>query len=56
MRRKPVVGGHLLGHAMSAHHAVALPVAALNMAAITRGGDVAGVIFHSDRGSRILLD
>jgi putative transposase len=26
-------------------------VAALNRAAVTRGGDVAGVIFHSDRGS-----
>jgi putative transposase len=23
----------------------------LTMAAVTRGGDVAGVIFHSDRGS-----
>ncbi|WP_370446810.1 DDE-type integrase/transposase/recombinase [Micromonospora sp. LHW51205] len=28
-----------------------LVVAALNMAAVTRGGDVTGVIFHSDRDS-----
>lgn len=41
----------LLGYAMSAHHDAALVVAALNMAAATRGGDVRGVIFHSDRGS-----
>jgi hypothetical protein len=31
-----------------AHHDAALVVAALNMAAVTRGGAVAGVIFHSD--------
>ncbi|GAA4260416.1 hypothetical protein GCM10022255_088990 [Dactylosporangium darangshiense] len=36
---------------MGAHHDAGLVVAALNMAAVTRGGDVAGVIFHSDRGS-----
>ncbi|GAA3267733.1 DDE-type integrase/transposase/recombinase [Dactylosporangium vinaceum] len=41
----------ILGYAMSAHHDAALVVAALNMAAVTRGGDVAGVIFHRDRGS-----
>lgn len=41
----------LLGYAMDAHHDVDLVVAALNMAATTRGGDVRGVIFHSDRGS-----
>jgi transposase InsO family protein len=41
----------MLGHAMSAHHDAALVVAALQMAAATRGGDVDGVIFHSDRGS-----
>jgi transposase InsO family protein len=40
----------ILGYAMGAHHDAALVVAALNMAAVTRGGDVAGVIFHSDRG------
>jgi putative transposase len=36
---------------MGAHHDAGLVVAALNMAAVTRGGHVAGVIFHSDRGS-----
>ncbi|WP_255365690.1 MULTISPECIES: IS3 family transposase [Micromonospora] len=40
-----------LGYAMSAHHDAGLVVAALNMAAVTRGGNVEGVIFHSDRGS-----
>jgi putative transposase len=41
----------ILGYAMGAHHDAGLVVAALNMAAVTRGGHVAGVIFHSDRGS-----
>ncbi|MFI8419464.1 DDE-type integrase/transposase/recombinase [Streptomyces sp. NPDC085479] len=41
----------LLGYAMGAHHDADLVVAALNVAAATRGGDVRGVIFHSDRGS-----
>ena len=41
----------LLGYAMGAHHDAELVVASLNMAAATRGGDVDGVIFHSDRGS-----
>ncbi|MEU3163943.1 DDE-type integrase/transposase/recombinase [Streptosporangium sp. NPDC006930] len=41
----------LLGYAMSAHHDAALTSASLQMAAATRGGDVDGVIFHSDRGS-----
>ncbi|MEV0157924.1 IS3 family transposase [Micromonospora sp. NPDC050686] len=41
----------ILGYAMGAHHDAALVAAALNMAAVTRGGHVAGVIFHSDRGS-----
>jgi transposase InsO family protein len=36
---------------MGAHHDAGLVVAALNMAAVTRGGTVDGVIFHSDRGS-----
>ena len=36
---------------MSVHHDAALVVASLQMAATTRGGDVDGVIFHSDRGS-----
>lgn len=41
----------LLGYAMGAHHDADLVVASLHMAAATRGGDVRGVIFHSDRGS-----
>jgi transposase InsO family protein len=40
----------LLGFAMSAHHDADLTIASLQMAAATRGGDVDGVIFHSDRG------
>jgi transposase InsO family protein len=40
----------LLGYAMAAHDAD-LVVASLNMAAATRGGDVRGVIMHTDRGS-----
>lgn len=43
----------MLGFATSARHPTAeLAAAALNMAAATRGGDVAGVIFHTDRGSQ----
>ncbi|MBH1939110.1 IS3 family transposase [Streptomyces sp. AV19] len=41
----------LLGYATGTHHDADLVVAALHMAAATRGGDVRGVIFHSDRGS-----
>ncbi|MFD4505386.1 DDE-type integrase/transposase/recombinase [Streptomyces sp. NPDC058457] len=41
----------LLGYAMGERHDTGLVVAALHMAATTRGGDVRGVIFHSDRGS-----
>ncbi|MFD9633993.1 IS3 family transposase [Streptomyces violascens] len=41
----------LLGYAMGARHDADLVAASLNMAAATRGGDVKGVIFHSDRGS-----
>jgi transposase InsO family protein len=41
----------MLGYAMSEHHDAALAVAALRMAAANRGGNVDGVIFHSDRGS-----
>jgi putative transposase len=40
----------LLGYAMSAHHDAELAVASLLMATASRGGDVHGVIFHSDRG------
>ncbi|WP_344194082.1 IS3 family transposase, partial [Acrocarpospora corrugata] len=41
----------LLGYAMSERHDAALTVASLQMAVATRGGDVDGTIFHSDRGS-----
>jgi putative transposase len=41
----------LLGYAMGERHDAGLVVAALHMAAATRGGDVRGVIFHTDRGS-----
>lgn len=41
----------LLGYAMSAHHDADLAIASLQMASATRGGNVDGVIFHSDRGS-----
>ena len=41
----------LLGYAMGARHDAELVVAALHMAAAIRGGDVRGVIFHTDRGS-----
>jgi transposase InsO family protein len=40
----------ILGHALGGHHDAALSVAALQMAAAVRGGDTAGVIFHSDQG------
>jgi transposase InsO family protein len=40
-----------LGYAMGERHDSALVSASLQMAAATRGGDVDGVIFHSDRGS-----
>ena len=39
------------GFALSEHHDAAVAVAALQMAAAVSGGDVTGVIFHSDRGS-----
>lgn len=40
----------LAGFAMSAHHDSALAKAALCMAAAVRGGEVDGVIFHTDKG------
>ena len=39
-----------LAHAFSEHHDAGLAVAALQMAAAGSGGDIDGVIFHSDRG------
>lgn len=41
----------LLGYPMGERHDAELVVASLNMAAATRGGDVRGVIMHTDRGS-----
>ncbi|WP_272941751.1 DDE-type integrase/transposase/recombinase [Saccharopolyspora spinosa] len=41
----------MLGYAMSEHHDSAVVVASLRMAATTRGREVDGVIFHTDRGS-----
>lgn len=41
----------LLGYAMAERHDADLVVASLSMAAATRGGDVRGVIMHTDRGS-----
>jgi putative transposase len=41
----------LLGYAMSEHHDAEVAVASLQMAAAGRGGDIDGVVFHSDRGS-----
>jgi putative transposase len=41
----------LLGYALGEHHDAGLVSAALQMAVAARGGDVGGVIFHSDRGS-----
>lgn len=38
------------GFALGEHHDAALAKAALCMAAAVRGGDVAGVVFHSDKG------
>jgi len=46
----------MLGFAQSDSHPTAqLATDAINMAAAARGGDVAGVIFHADKGSPIHL-
>src|SRR5690606_2622625 len=43
----------MLGFALSDHYPdAALATAAIHMAVATRGGEVAGVVFHSDRGSQ----
>ncbi len=39
------------GFAIGDHHDAELAAAAIKMAVAVRGGDVAGVIFHTDRGS-----
>ena len=46
----------LPGFAMSEHHDSTLAKAALCMAAAIRGGDVDGVIFHSDKGGEYVGD
>jgi putative transposase len=46
----------IAGFAMSEHHDAELATGALKMAVAVRGGDVAGVIFHSDRGSEYTAD
>jgi putative transposase len=46
----------LPGFAMGEHHDAALAKAALCMAAAVRGGNVSGVIFHSDKGGEYTGD
>ncbi len=46
----------LPGFAIGEHHDAALAKAALCMAAAVRGGDIAGVIFHSDKGGEYTGD
>src|SRR3954468_12025731 len=46
----------LAGFAMGEHHDSALAKAALCMAAAVRGGDVAGVVFHTDKGGEYTGD
>jgi putative transposase len=41
----------IIGFGLSDHHDAELATAAITMAGAVRGGDVAGVIFHTDRGS-----
>lgn len=44
----------VIGYAMEDRMPTSLVLGALEMAITTRGGDVAGVIFHADRGSQYL--
>ncbi len=46
----------LPGYAIGEHHDAELSAGALKMAAAVRGGDVTGVIFHSDKGSEYTAD
>jgi transposase InsO family protein len=46
----------LAGFAMGEHHDAALAKAALCMAAAVRGGDINGVIFHTDKGGEYTGD
>ena len=50
---KDLFSRRLLGFALSDHCPTAeLAEAAVNMVVATRGGDVAGVIFHTDKGTQ----
>ena len=44
------------GFALSEHHDAEVAAGALKMAAAIRGGDVRGVIFHSDKGSEFTAE
>jgi transposase InsO family protein len=44
------------GFALGEHHDSPLAKAALRMAAAVRGGDVAGVVFHTDKGGEYVGD
>ena len=46
----------IVGFGLSEHHDAELATGALKMAVAVRGGDVAGTIFHSDRGSEYTAD
>jgi transposase InsO family protein len=47
-----VFSRRVIGFSLAGHMRASLVCDALTMAVATRGGDVAGVIFHSDRGSQ----
>ena len=47
-----VFSRRVIGFSLAAHMRASLVCDALKMAVATRGGDVAGVVFHSDRGSQ----
>lgn len=46
----------IAGFAIGEHHDAELATAAIKMAVAVRGGNVAGVIFHSDRGSEFTAE
>ena len=46
-----IASRRILGFALSGHHDAELAYGALAMAAAVRGGQVAGVILHTDQGS-----
>src|SRR5262244_3755313 len=48
-----VFSRRVIGWALADHLRASLVCAALRMAVATRGGSVAGVIFHSDRGCHV---